>query len=55
MNRNPYKYKGPLDPEKDELVCIPRTEEVAQVIDGIISGDYWAIHGPRTKSFPFPV
>jgi len=46
MNRNPYKYKGPLDPEKDELVCIPRTEEIDRVIHGIISGDYWAVIGP---------
>jgi hypothetical protein len=47
MNQNPYKYRGPLDPVKDEPVCIPRSEDVRKVIEGINKGDYWAILGPR--------
>lgn len=47
MNENPYKYLGPLDPVNDKLVCIPRTEDVNQVIDGVNKGDYWSILGPR--------
>lgn len=44
---NPYRYIGPLDPDKDESVCIPRTENVEKVITGITKGEYWAIVGPR--------
>ncbi|MCP4153123.1 MAG: AAA family ATPase [bacterium] len=44
---NPYKYKGPLDPVRDELVCIPRQQEVERVVMGIKNGDYWAAIGPR--------
>ena len=44
---NPYKYIGPLDPKKDKLVCIPRSEDVHRVIGGIRKGDYWNILGPK--------
>lgn len=47
MHPNPYRYKGPLDPVKHRMVCIPRDEDVQRVIQGIIKGDYWAILGPR--------
>jgi hypothetical protein len=47
MSKNPYKYNGPLDPGKDQLVCVPRSEAVKKVINGIIRGDYWAVLGPR--------
>lgn len=47
MTKNPYQFKGPLDPDKDGLVCIPRTGDVDRVIDGILKGDYWAILGSR--------
>ena len=47
MNTNPYRYENPLDPEKDKLVCIPRTEEIHRVIGGIRKGDYWSILGPK--------
>jgi len=45
--KNPYVYLGPLDPENDVLVCIPRESEVNKVIAGIERGDYWSILGPR--------
>ncbi|MGE5342873.1 MAG: protein kinase domain-containing protein [Candidatus Omnitrophota bacterium] len=44
---NPYKYNGPLDPLRDELVCVPRVHELNKVVDGIGQGDYWAVIGPR--------
>jgi hypothetical protein len=47
MSKNPYKFEGPLDPGKDQLVCVPRSEAVDKVINGIIRGDYWAVLGPR--------
>jgi len=47
MIRNPYKYREPLDPVKDKLVCAPRSEEVKNIITGIRRGDYWALLGPR--------
>lgn len=46
MSHNPFKYNQALDPVRDTLVCLPRAEEVNQVITGIIQGDYWAILGP---------
>jgi hypothetical protein len=36
-----------LDPKKDKLVCVPRSENVNQVIEGINNGDYWSILGSR--------
>jgi chromosomal replication initiation ATPase DnaA len=47
MCQNPYRYENPLDPEKDKLVCIPRTEDIHRVIGGIRTGDYWSILGPK--------
>jgi len=47
MNKNPYKYLGPLDPEKDDLICIPRESDVKKITDSIQWGYYWAILGPR--------
>lgn len=47
MHINPYKFTGPLYPEKDALVCIPRKNELNKVITGIRNDDYWAILGPR--------
>jgi len=47
MQENPYKYTGPLYPDKDKLVCIQRNKEIEQVISGILRGDYWTILGPR--------
>lgn len=47
MVRNPYRYTGPLDPEKDKLVCVSRDNDVDKVYKGIIWADYWAILGPR--------
>jgi tRNA A-37 threonylcarbamoyl transferase component Bud32/predicted AAA+ superfamily ATPase len=47
ITKNPYKYKGALDPVKDQLVCIPRTSDLNRVIDGIESGEYWNILGSR--------
>jgi GTPase SAR1 family protein len=47
MSKNPYKYNGPLDPGKNKPVCVPRSEAVNKVINGIIRGDYWAVLGPR--------
>ena len=35
MQRNPYKYIGPLDPIKDKIVCIARDNETNKVISGI--------------------
>jgi hypothetical protein len=45
--KNPYKYKGPLDPVQDELVCIPREKKLNRIVEGLINGDYWAVIGPR--------
>ncbi len=47
MIKNPYKYKGPLDPVADKLACVPRSKDIKKVTDGIAKGDYWAILGPR--------
>ena len=47
MNKNPYKFRGALDPVKDSLVCVPREKDVNRVIEGINRGEYWAILGPR--------
>ncbi|MFX0136665.1 MAG: AAA-like domain-containing protein [Candidatus Hodarchaeota archaeon] len=47
MLENPYKFIGPLFPEEDKLVCIPRKKELDGVISGIMRGDYWTILGPR--------
>jgi hypothetical protein len=47
MSTNPYKYTGPLDPVRDESVCVPRDEQLSEVISGIAFGEYWAILGPR--------
>jgi len=47
MQENPYKYTGPLYPDKDKLICIQRNKEIEQVISGILRGDYWTILGPR--------
>lgn len=47
MQKNPYKYTGPLDPVEDKLVCVPRSKDIDRVITGIMQGDYWAILGPR--------
>ena len=47
MKFNPYKYKGPLEPVRDKLVCVPREEEISKLINGIRRGDYWTILGPR--------
>jgi predicted AAA+ superfamily ATPase len=44
---NPFKYLGPLDPEKDEMVCAKRENDAELVVNGILRGDYWAIIGPR--------
>jgi hypothetical protein len=46
MRENPYKCTGPLDPEKDQLVCIPRHEEVERVAEGLKKGEYWVVIGP---------
>lgn len=47
MIKNPYKYNGPLEPTKDKLVLIPRSDDLNRVVNGIKKGDYWAIFGPR--------
>jgi hypothetical protein len=47
MSQNPYKYKGPLDPVKDELVCIPWDKDIEKVIAGVMAGDYWSVMGPK--------
>ena len=47
MDKNPYHYNGPLDPEKDKLVLIPRSDALSSIIKGISKGDFWAVFGPR--------
>ena len=47
MQQNPYKYHGPLDPDKDRSVFIERSSESGEVISGIMRGEYWTILGPR--------
>jgi energy-coupling factor transporter ATP-binding protein EcfA2 len=47
MNSNPYRYRDSLNPVKDNLVCIPREEEISSLINGLKRGDYWAILGPE--------
>jgi hypothetical protein len=44
---NPYKFVGSLDPQKNEVVCIQRKDEVKRVIRGLKNGEYWAIIGSR--------
>ena len=45
MKTNPYKYKGPLDPIKDNDVCVERSAAVERVVQGLMNGDYWTIYG----------
>lgn len=45
--RNIFKYTGPLTPDYDEMICIPRSADVQKVCRGIDEGDYWTILGPR--------
>ncbi|MFX0137408.1 MAG: AAA-like domain-containing protein, partial [Candidatus Hodarchaeota archaeon] len=47
MQKNPYKFIGPLDPVEDKIVCCPRLNEINKVISSIRQGDYWTILGPR--------
>jgi len=47
LNRNPYKFIGPLDPVEDILVCMPREKDKNRVVSGVLNGDYWTILGPR--------
>jgi len=47
MIKNPYKFKGPLDPANDKLVCVSRKDSIKRVSDGILWGEYWAIIAPR--------
>lgn len=43
----PFKYTGPLDPRKDKLVLVHRTDDLLRIIDGIKHGEYWGIFGLR--------
>lgn len=47
MTRNPFKYTGPLDPVKNEIVLVPRNDDLNRVIEGIKEGEYWGIFGLR--------
>ncbi len=47
MNNNPYKYIGPLNPDKDRPVCVERKDTIKRILDGIAGGDYWIILGPE--------
>lgn len=46
MEENPFKFIGPLEPGKDDLVIF-RRPELDNVISGIGKGEYFAILGPR--------
>ena len=49
MFENPYKFQGPLDLKKDrdKLVCAPRKDDVAFIIERIRRGEYVTIQGPQ--------
>ena len=47
MIYNPYKFKGAMDPIRDELVCVQRKDQIKEVVRGISWGEYWAIIAPR--------
>jgi hypothetical protein len=47
MLRNPYKYMGSLELEKDKLILIPRDKDLDRVVEGIKDGQYWVILGIR--------
>jgi serine/threonine protein kinase/energy-coupling factor transporter ATP-binding protein EcfA2 len=47
MPVNPYIYKGPLDPVKDKLVLVPRTNLFKELKEGIKKGEYWVVLGSR--------
>ena len=47
MKKNPYKFRGPLDLDKDKLVLVTRSYDLDRVCNGIKNGEYWAILGPR--------
>lgn len=47
LKETPYKYHGPLDPIKDKLVLVPRSDDLNSVIHGIQKDQYWGIFGPR--------
>jgi hypothetical protein len=47
LNENPFRFTGPLDPDRDRLVCAPRADQVNKVVQGIERGDYWSVTGPR--------
>ena len=50
MNRtssNPYKFREPLDPEKNQLICIDRKKAIKRITKGIDEGEYFSILGPK--------
>ncbi len=47
MQKNPFKFTGPLDPVLEKEICVSRSRELDKVISGIRKGDYWTIAGPR--------
>jgi predicted ATP-binding protein involved in virulence len=47
VKKNPYKFKGPLNLDKDKLVLVPRSADLDRVCEGIEKGEYWAILGSR--------
>lgn len=47
MIQNPFRFNGPLDPNRDIPVCVPRPKEIDEIGFGILKGEYWAILGPR--------
>lgn len=47
MKKNPYVYTGPLDPIKDNMVCIPRSADLSRITESLLNGDYWTVYGAR--------
>lgn len=47
MIRNPFRYAGPLNPAKNEDVCVPRAEELKSISAALMAGSYYVIIGPR--------
>lgn len=42
---NPYTYTGPLNPNRDKLVTVPRDDSVNKIVEGLKNGEFWGILG----------
>jgi hypothetical protein len=44
--KNPFVYVGPLDPIENKVVCIPRKDEIEEIVRNCSQGRWTAIYSP---------